>query len=307
MTFGALQDPVTYAIPAFVIFLVLEFLSLRLHGDDQGTQYAGYESKDARTSISMGFGSLFVTAGARAAALIGYSALYEVSPLRLDTHRWYTWVYAIMVVDFIYYVIHRASHRVRVLWAAHQAHHSSQFFNLSTALRQKWNPWFELICWTPLPLLGMPPWMIFTSYSINLIYQFWVHTEKIDRLSRPIEFVFNTPSHHRVHHGSDPEYLDRNYAGIFILFDRIFGTFQEEIRRPTYGLTKNVQTFNPFRLEYFEYAAMVRDVRAATTVRAKLGHIFMPPGWTLDGERWSEERQVVAAAPVQHVRPGAKA
>ena len=303
MTFSALQDPVTYAIPAFVIFLVLEFVSLRVLDDGRGGRYAGYEGRDSRASLWMGFGSLFVTTGTRAAALIGYAALYDASPLRLDTHRWYTWVYAIVVVDLIYYLIHRAAHRVRVLWAAHQAHHSSQHFNLSTALRQKWNPWFELLCWTPLPLLGMPPWMIFTSFSVNLIFQFWVHTEKIDRLAAPIEFVFNTPSHHRVHHGSDPEYLDKNYAGIFIVWDRLFGSFQAEVHRPRYGLTKNVQTFNPFRLEYYEYAAMIRDVRAAATVRDKLGHIFMPPGWAPA----SEEREVVPAAPVQDVRPRAEA
>jgi len=305
MSFSALQDPVTYAIPAFVIFLVLELVSLRVLDDGHGGEYRGYEGKDSRASLWMGFGSLFVTGATRAAALIGYAALYELSPIRLDTHRWYTWVYAIVVVDLIFYLIHRGSHRVRVLWAAHQAHHSSQYFNLSTALRQKWNPWFELICWTPLPLLGMLPWMIFTAFSVNLIFQFWVHTEKIDRLPRPVEFVFNTPSHHRVHHGSDPEYLDKNYAGMFIIWDRMFGSYAEEIRRPKYGLTKNVETFNPFRLQYFEYHNMIKEVRAATTLRAKLGHIFAPPGWAPN--RASEEGEIVSSTPVEDVRPFAEA
>jgi sterol desaturase/sphingolipid hydroxylase (fatty acid hydroxylase superfamily) len=279
MSFGPLQDPVTYAIPAFVIFLLLEMVSLKVLDDGDGGEYRGYEGKDARTSVWMGFGSIFVTAATRGAALIGYAALYTISPVRIDTHAWYSWVYAIVAVDLVYYWIHRGAHRVRVLWAAHQAHHSSQYFNLSTALRQKWNPWFDLICWTPLPLLGIPPWMLFTAFSINLIYQFWVHTEKIGKLPRAVEFLFNTPSHHRVHHGSDPEYLDRNYAGIFILWDRLFGSFAAEVKRPTYGLTKNVTTFNPFRLQYYEYAAMGRDVRAAKTLHDKLGHIFAPPGW----------------------------
>ena len=186
-----------------------------------------------------GLGSLVVNGGARIFALVGYAALYALTPLRLDTHRWYTWVLVLLLVDLLWYLYHRASHRVRIMWAGHQAHHNSQYFNLTTAVRQKWNPWFELLFWVPLPLLGVPPWLIFTAFSINLIFQFFVHTERVDRLPAPIEFVFNTPSHHRVHHASDKDYLDKNYAGILIVWDRMFGTYAEETHRPTYGLTKN--------------------------------------------------------------------
>ena len=131
-----------------------------------------------------------------------------------------------------------------------------------------------------LPLLGVPPWMVFFSFSISLIYQFWIHTERIGRLARPIEFVFNTPSHHRVHHGMDPEYLDRNYGGILIIWDRLFGSFQPEIFRPHYGLTKPVDTFNIWELETHEYVAIARDVRAAKRWRDRLGYVFGPPGWS---------------------------
>ena len=273
-----LRDPVTYAIPFFLLFMALEFLSMRYLEDDEPGR--GYERRDTRTNVYMGLGSLVVNGGARVVALLGYSALYVISPLRLDTHQWWTWVYAIVAVDLLFYSEHRAAHRVRLLWAAHQAHHNSQRFNLSTAVRQKWNPWWELLVWVPLPLLGMPPWMIFFTYSINLIYQFGVHTEKIDRLWRPIEFVFNTPSHHRVHHASDPEYLDKNFAGIFILWDRMFGTFRAETYRPTYGLTHNVDSYNPFKLQYYMYADIWRDVRRAATWREKFGYAFGPPGWS---------------------------
>jgi sterol desaturase/sphingolipid hydroxylase (fatty acid hydroxylase superfamily) len=272
-----LRDPVTYAIPFFVLFLVLEALSMRFLEDD--SPYKGYETRDSRASILMGLGSLFVNGGARVGALLYYAWLYTLTPVRLDTHRWYTWVYALVVVDLLFYLQHRAAHRVRILWAAHQAHHNSQHFNLSTALRQKWNPWWELLMWSPLPLLGMPPWMIFTAFSFNLIYQFWVHTEKIERLWAPIEYVFNTPSHHRVHHASDKDYLDRNYAGILIIWDRMFRSYVDETHRPTYGLTKNVHSFNVFKLQYHEYGAIVRDVRNADTWRDRLGYIFGPPGW----------------------------
>jgi sterol desaturase/sphingolipid hydroxylase (fatty acid hydroxylase superfamily) len=280
MTFlASLHDPLLYATPAFALFMALELLSLRLLDDGEAGQYGGYEARDTRTNMIMGVGSLVVNGTARTAALIGYAALYALTPLRLDAHRWYTWVFALLIVDVIWYSYHRASHRVRIMWAAHQAHHNSQRFNYSTAVRQKWNPWFELLFWVPLPLLGMPPWMIFTSFSVNLIFQFFVHTERVDRLPAPIEFVFNTPSHHRVHHASDPDYLDKNYAGILIVWDRIFGTYAEETRRPTYGLTTNIDSFNPFRLQYHEYAAILRDVRSSRRWRDALGYVFAPPGW----------------------------
>lgn len=273
-----LRDPVVFAIPFFVAFMLLELLSQRFLDDDERGA-GGYERRDTRTNILMGLGSLVVNGTARVAALLGYGALYVLTPLRLDAHRWYTWVFALLVVDLLFYAEHRAAHRVRILWAAHQAHHNSQRFNLSTAVRQKWNPWWELLVWVPLPLLGLPPWMIFTSFSINLIFQFFVHTERIDRMWPPIEYVFNTPSHHRVHHASDREYLDRNYAGMLIVWDRLFGTFTPERQRPTYGLTKNIDSHNPFRLQYHEYAAIWRDVRAATSWRERLGYLFAPPGW----------------------------
>ena len=135
--------------------------------------------------------------------------------------------------------------------------------------------------WAPLPLLGVPPALVFLAFSVSLVYQFFVHTERVDRLWRPVELVMNTPSHHRVHHGSDPLYLDRNYGGIIIVWDRLFGSFKTELHRPTYGLTKPVGTYRVLRLQTHEYAAIVRDVRTADTWRARLGYVFGPPGWGL--------------------------
>lgn len=197
----------------------------------------------------------------------------------------YTWVIAIAIaiaivgVDLLFYTYHHIAHRVRLIWATHQAHHSSQYFNYATALRQKWNNILEILMWVPLPLLGVPPWMVFLSFSINLVYQFWVHTERIGTLPRWFEAIFNTPSHHRVHHGMDQIYLDKNYAGILIIWDRMFGTFQAETSRPHYGLTKPVNTFNIWKLQTREYVAIAQDVRAATRLRDRLGYIFGPPGW----------------------------
>ena len=142
--------------------------------------------------------------------------------------------------------------------------------------------------------------MIFTAFSFNLIFQFFVHTERVGKLWAPVEFVLNTPSHHRVHHASDQQYLDRNYGGILIIWDRLFGTYAEETVRPTYGLTKNIDSFNPFRLQYHEYGAIARDVRTATRWRDRLGYLFGPPAWApaTSAASGSVEREVVAPAPL---------
>jgi sterol desaturase/sphingolipid hydroxylase (fatty acid hydroxylase superfamily) len=228
----------------------------------------------------MGLVSIATMGAWKFLALIGYAALYTyVAPWQLPATQWYTWVIAFVGVDLLFYTYHRVAHRVRLIWATHQAHHSSEYFNFATALRQKWNNSGEILMWIPLPLLGVPPWMVFASFSLNLIYQFWVHTERVDKLWRPIEFVFNTPSHHRVHHGMDPEYLDKNYGGVFIIWDRLFGTFTPEVSRPHYGLTKPVGTYNIWKLQTHEYAAILRDVRRATRWRDRLGYAFGPPGW----------------------------
>ena len=278
------HDPVLFAVPFFALFIVLELLAIRFLGDhdddgDEGPTRMGYSAPDTAANLASGVGSVVINLGARFAALVLYFALWAVAPWQLDAGNPWTWVFTLLAVDLLWYAYHRASHRVRILWAAHQAHHSSVHFNYSVALRQKWNPWGELLFWTPLPLLGVPPWMIFFAFSLNLIYQFWVHTETIPKLWAPVEYVLNTPSHHRVHHASQKQYLDRNYGGILIVWDRLFGTYAEEEDVPVYGLTVPVTTHNPLRIQYGEFLAAVRDVRAARTWRDRAGHLFGPPGW----------------------------
>ena len=221
----------------------------------------------------MGLGSLVSMVIFKLATLVVYVALWQLVPWKLPADTWWSWAAMLVLVDLGWYFAHRFAHRVRIAWAGHQAHHSSEYFNFGTALRQKWNPWTEAIFWLPLPLLGFPPWTIYIAFSFNLIYQFFIHTETVGTLPRPIELVFNTPSHHRVHHGSDPEYLDRNYGGILIIWDRLFGSFQEEKHRPRYGLTKPVDTYNLIELQYGEYRRMVSDVRRAQNWRDRLGHV----------------------------------
>jgi sterol desaturase/sphingolipid hydroxylase (fatty acid hydroxylase superfamily) len=277
-----MHDPVMYAVPFFILFLIIEWTAARklAHIEAERAPAGAYQRADAWASILMGLVSVGTSGVLNFVALLGYAALYAyVAPWHLPANQWYTWVIAIVGVDFLYYWYHRMAHRVRIFWATHQAHHSSQYFNLATALRQKWNISGDVFLRALLPLFGVPPWLVFLSFSINLVDQFWIHTERIDKLWRPIEFVFNTPSHHRVHHGMDQQYLDRNYGGIFILFDRAFGSFQAETTRPHYGLTKQVNTFNIWKLETFEYVAIARDVRHARRWRDRMGEIFRPPRW----------------------------
>ena len=285
-----LKNPVTWAAPFFVLTILFELGALRwLDHDDSAT---GYAFKDARASISMGVGSLVFLTAFKVVTFFAFIAIYTyVAPFQLPTDTWWYWVLVVLGLDLAYYGHHRFCHRVRVGWAGHQAHHSSEFMNFGTALRQKWNPWFEFFFWLPLPLLGFAPWTIYVAFGFNLIYQFYVHTELVDRMWPPIEYVLNTPSHHRVHHGSDPEYLDKNYGGILIVWDRMFGTFTREEQRPTYGLTHQVDTYNVLRLQYGDYLQMARDVRNARTWRARMGYVWGPPGWSppADESRGSEE------------------
>ncbi|MGE2835874.1 sterol desaturase family protein [Mycobacterium sp. SMC-4] len=279
----AMREPVLFAIPFFLLLLAIEWTAARKLEHLTEAERPGkgsYLTRDAWTSVSMGLVSILTMSAWKFLALLGYAALYTyVAPWQLSPTQWYTWVIALVGVDLLFYLYHRTAHRVRLVWATHQAHHSSEYFNFATALRQKWNNSGEIVMWLPLPLLGVPPWMVFFAFSISLVYQFWVHTEHIDKLWRPIEFIFNTPSHHRVHHGMDAEYLDKNYGGILIIWDRLFGTFQPEIFRPRYGLTKPVDTFNIWKLQTHEYVAIGRDVRTARRLRDRLGFVFGPPGW----------------------------
>ncbi|MDT5147348.1 MAG: hypothetical protein QOC58_1993 [Mycobacterium sp.] len=283
-----MRDPVLFAVPFFLLLLTLEWSAARklerLERDGTDIPRPGsgaYLTRDSLASISMGLVSVGTTAAWKTLALFGYAALYAyVAPWHLSAGRWYTWVIALVGVDLLYYTYHRIAHRVRLIWATHQAHHSSEYYNFATALRQKWNNSGEILMWTPLPLLGVPPWMVFLAFSVNLVYQFWIHTERIGKLPRPFEFVFNTPSHHRVHHGTDKPYIDKNYGGILILWDRLFGSFQPEVFRPHYGLTKPVDTFNIWTLQTREYVAIARDWHSASRLRDRLGYVLGPPGWS---------------------------
>jgi sterol desaturase/sphingolipid hydroxylase (fatty acid hydroxylase superfamily) len=266
-----------YAIPFFLMLLVVEALSFRHLRDDE--DLIGYERDDTRTSLTMGIGNVVINVGWKAVVVAAYAALYELTPLRLDPHDWWVWVLLFVADDVSYYWFHRVSHESRVFWASHVVHHSSRHYNLSTALRQTWVPMTYFPFWLWLPLLGFAPWMVLLAQSWSLIYQFWIHTERIRRLPRWFEAVFNTPSHHRVHHGANEVYLDRNYAGILIVWDKLFGSFEPEGERVRYGLTKNIGTFNPLDVAFHEYRAIWRDLRMTAGWRRRAAVLLRGPGW----------------------------
>jgi sterol desaturase/sphingolipid hydroxylase (fatty acid hydroxylase superfamily) len=280
-----LPNPVHWAIPGFVLLLLAEMLVARLR------RQRLFGGKDTLTSLGLGLGSLVAGALSGGAAL---ALAHWVWQFRLVDVPWTWWAFVLCFVldDLAYYVFHRSAHRVRWFWASHVIHHSSQAYNLSTALRQTWTGFFSLnfLFRLPLFLVGFPPAMVFFCAGVNLVYQFWIHTEVVGRCPRWIEAVMNTPSHHRVHHAVNPRYLDRNYAGVFIVWDRLFGTFEPEREddRPRYGLVTQLGSFNILWAAVHEWVGIARDVWRAPW-RHKLGYLLREPGWSHDGSRDTSE------------------
>ena len=280
MEFSLDNKILAISIPTFTFLILIEALI------SYYTKKDFYEKKDLLASLSMGLGSVFVGAGMKSAALLLYVFLYNFKIFDLQ-NVWWVWILLFFADDFTFYWHHRLSHEVRVFWAAHINHHSSVRMNLGTALRQSWaEQLYKYFWWCWLPLVGFAPMMIFVMQTISLVYQFFQHTEFIKKLPKPLEFIFNTPSHHRVHHGSNVKYLDQNHAGVLIMWDRIFKTFQEEDEneKVIYGITSNIDTYNPLKIASHEYIALYRDVKRAPGFMDKLKYLFMPPGWSHDGE-----------------------
>ncbi len=280
MEIPEIPNLIHYAIPFFVIALIIE---VYINAKKKATIY---ETKDAITSITMGLiGNVFI--GLLSKALVFTIFYYIYSNFRLFTFpfAWWTWVIILFAEDFSYYWFHRTSHKSRFFWASHVVHHSSQYYNLSTALRQTWTGGFYgFIFWLWLPLLGFHPVMILAQMAINLIYQYWIHTELIKKMPNWFEYIFNTPSHHRVHHATNPQYLDRNHAGIFIIWDKLFGTYEPEAEKPIYGLVSNINSFNPLYVAFHEWIALFKDVFITkTSLRNRIKYLFKPPGWKHDG------------------------
>ena len=273
----------TLAIPYFVGSVALEWWAVHT-----GRTKGQYEWKDAVTSMIMGSGNSIVN------ALTGVAALWMmmlVWPYRVFTlpMTWWSFLLVFILYDFVYYWKHRFAHRVRWFWMEHVTHHSSRHYNLSTALRQPWfGPFTGLILlgW-PMVLLGFHPAFIFFAGSLNLLYQFWIHTEAIERCPNWFEALFNTPSHHRVHHATNPRYLDANYAGVLIIWDKMFGSFVPELpeEKPNYGTVKPLKSYNPIWVAFHEGAGLLMDcARDGFKPLTWLRRAAHAPGWSPDGQ-----------------------
>jgi sterol desaturase/sphingolipid hydroxylase (fatty acid hydroxylase superfamily) len=284
-----MTDLIHLAIPAFVLLLAIEVVF------DAMMRRNLYQIKDTAASLSMGIGNVVVGLVTKGMAFAVYSFVHRFAIFNIP-NAWWAWVLLFFADDLTYYTFHRTSHECRLFWASHVVHHSSQRYNLSTALRQTWTGGFiGFTFWLWLPLLGFRPIMVMTMQALSLIYQFLIHTE-IVRSMGPLEAVFNSPSHHRVHHGSNVRYLDRNHAGTLIIWDRIFGSFEaeDEVERPVYGLTKNVSSYNPVRIAFAEWINMADDVMSAPTWHAKFRYVFAPPGWSHDGRSKTSDQMRAA-------------
>lgn len=276
------QNPVIFALPVFALLMGIE---VYFNYKDKTDHYI---FKDSVASISMGIGSVFTDLVSKSFAFLAFSYIYLNFALFGEALSFTVlgWILLFFLDDFSFYWHHRLSHQVRILWASHVNHHSSEEYNLSTALRQSWTEvFYKYFFFMWLPLLGFHPLMILTQISINLIFQYWVHTKKIKRLPKPIEFIFNTPSHHRVHHGSNLKYLDKNHGGTLIIWDRMFGTFEaEDDNEPViYGITTNINTYNPFKIATHEFKMIGKDMKKTKKWSDKLKYLLYPPGWSHDG------------------------
>lgn len=282
-----LPDPILLAIPVFVALIIAEMIYARATGRAQ------FEPGDTAASLMMGFGNT-VSGIVLGFVAIGWFVFLERFAIFEIGYAWWAFVLAFVLDDFVYYWAHRFAHTVRWWWADHVVHHSSQHYNLSTALRQPWLSPLTLkfiFFGSWLVLIGFPPAMVAFVGALNLVYQFWIHTEVVKTLPAPIEAVMNTPSHHRVHHATNPRYLDRNYAGVFIVWDKMFGTFEpERADEPCrYGIVKNLGTNNPWVISMHEWWGIIKDVRSAKSPSEVLGYWLGPPGWSPDGSRDSSK------------------
>jgi alkylglycerol monooxygenase len=267
-------NPIVLSIPIFFTLIGIELLVERF------THKELYRLPDSIANLSCGITSQLSGLFLRIFAVGIYQYLFEKFAFVVLEPTWYYWVILILLVDLAYYWAHRMSHEINLFWGGHVVHHQSEEYNLSVALRQSslqviWTSAFSL----PIALLGFKTEHFVLVSAFNTLYQFWIHTETINKLPKWIEFIFNTPSHHRVHHGRDPKYIDKNHAGSLIIWDRMFGTFQEEEERPTYGITKPINSWNPVWANVSHYAEMEKDLKMISKWTDKIKYVFAKPGW----------------------------
>jgi len=264
-------------IPVFLLLILLELAITRLQEKDY------YRLSDSISDLGCGMLQQLLEVFVKTALFAGYLLLYRRYRLfEMPSASAGVGIACFLGVDFLYYWFHRTSHEVNAFWAAHVVHHQSEEFNLAVALRQgAFQGTFSWIFYLPLAVIGFPPLMFLSVTSVNTLYQFWIHTRVIGRLG-PLEAILNTPSNHRVHHGRDPKYIDRNHGGTLIVWDRLFGTYQAEEEEPVYGITKPLASWNPLWANFHYWAELLRSARRTRRVADRIRLFLKPPGWQPD-------------------------
>jgi sterol desaturase/sphingolipid hydroxylase (fatty acid hydroxylase superfamily) len=297
-------DPIYTEIALLLQLLLLLLIPLEAALAARGRIKAEYDLKDTLANVGVSVGSIFFwgTLGWMYFGGVMYAYHHRLHDIPFT---WWSFSIAFVLEDCRYYWWHRISHRSRWFWASHVVHHSSQHFNLSTNLRQSWTSQFSglTLLGMPLAFIGFNPALVALAFTLNLIYQFWIHTESVDRMPRWFEWLLNTPSHHRVHHATNPRYLDANYAGVFMIWDRLFGSFvaERDDDPPRYGIVHSLGSFNPLRIALHEYYAIARDLlRRDLTALQRFGYFFGPPGWSHDGSR-ATTAQLRMMAPINTI------
>lgn len=267
-------DPTVIAIPVYFLLIGLELIAHRYQS------IKSYRLNDAITNINCGVTSQVTGAFLKVFTIGFYTFIFSEFRFMSIENSTLTWVVAFIAYDFFYYWAHRMSHEVNLFWGGHSVHHQSEEYNLSVALRQSSTQTiWTFLFYTPMALVGFDPLILLSVSGFNLLYQFWIHTESIDKLPKWFEAVFNTPSHHRVHHARNPKYIDKNHGGTFIVWDRLFGTFKEEEEKPTYGITKNLNSWNPVWANISHYSEMMKEIKVIPTYGDKIKYLFNKPGW----------------------------
>ncbi len=264
-------DLIVYAIPVMAFFTFLEI------GYSWYTNKQNYRTKETLGSTIVGFGNVFISLLLKVALIYACVYIYNLVPWRMSLN-WWTLIPCYLLFDLSSYWSHRISHAQRFFWATHVVHHSAENYNLTVSFRLSWVQNLKIIFFLPLAFIGFHPIIFFVANQIGVLFQFWVHTEYIGKLHPAIEYIFATPSNHRVHHGSQDKYLDKNFAATFIFWDRLFGTYQLEQEKPNYGLTTKIgNRMNPVFLNFHEYYDMVADVKKAKGLKLKLFYVFGSP------------------------------
>jgi len=235
-----------------------------------------YSGKDFLASLSIGVVNILLNSVMKIAIFIVFLFFYNLSPLHLPI-TWWSFLLCFFALDFARYWSHRIAHEQRFWWSTHVVHHSSELYNLSVSFRLSWTQNLKMVFFLPVILMGFHPLVFLIVHQLEVLYQFWLHTELIGKLPKPIEYIFTTPSHHRVHHSTNEKYIDKNYGSTLIIWDRIFGTFQIEEEQPVYGITKPVNSYNPVFLVFHEWIDVFKDLGSAKSPKEVWQILFGSP------------------------------